>query len=101
MPLQIELELDNSAEDPIESYLSGTTLHAFTKDNTSKLQQIEDVQTKCDRCQLDNRLQNSYADRLSNGGELSKNTTHVTTKLNRFKMEQMVNKSYFLMVHGN
>ena len=66
MPLQIELELVNSATDPIVSYLAGAS---FGDANTSVSWQIENVQAKCDVCTLDNGLMNSYTDHLKNGGE--------------------------------
>ncbi len=56
MPITIELELVNSAFDPIVSNLTGDG--DFSAANTSVVWQIENVQVKCDICTLDNGLQN-------------------------------------------
>ena len=56
MPLTIELELVNNANDPI---VEPGVDSVFTTTNTSNDWQIENVQLKCDICNLDNSLQNN------------------------------------------
>ena len=55
-PLTIELELLNNATDAIVTPGSGV----FIASNTSADWSIENVQLKCDICNLDNSLQNNY-----------------------------------------
>ena len=57
MPPTIELELVNDANEPIVPPGVDAT---FTTANTSNDWQIENVQIKCDICNLDNSLQNNY-----------------------------------------
>ena len=76
MPLTIELELVNDANDPIVTPGVDTT---FTALNTSNDWQIENVQIKCDICNLDNSLQNNYDSHLLSGKSLPINfNTYIT-----------------------
>ena len=78
MPLTIELELVNDATDPIvpPSDANGAV---FTPANTSADWQIENVQLKCDICNLDNSLQNNYDSHLLSGKSLPINfNTYIT-----------------------
>ncbi len=62
-PITIELELVNSATDPVVD-LDDTT---FRDDNTSTDWTIEDCQLKADLCSLDNAVDNQIADHLLSG----------------------------------
>ena len=76
MPLTIELELVNDANDPIVPPGVDST---FTTANTSNDWQIENVQIKCDICNLDNSLQNNYDSHLLSGKSLPINfNTYIT-----------------------
>jgi len=76
MPLTIELELVNSANDPIVTPGADST---FTTSNTSNDWQLENVQLKCDICNLDNSLQNNYDSHLLSGKSLPINfNTYIT-----------------------
>ena len=91
----------NSAEEPVVSYLTGTTANAFNNTNTYVVWQIDNVQAKCDLCQLENSLQNSYAGNLQNGSESPVKLIRMFHRLNRFIQEQAVNRKYVLMLHGH
>ena len=76
MPLTIELELVNNANDPI---VTPGVDSVFTTTNTSNDWQIENVQLKCDICNLDNSLQNNYDSHLLSGKSLPINyNTYIT-----------------------
>lgn len=76
MPLTIEMELVNDANDPIVPPAVNDT---FTVANTSNDWQIENVQVKCDICNLDNSLQNNYDSHLLSGKSLPINfNTYIT-----------------------
>lgn len=62
-PISLELELVDSATDPVLG-VSGTL---FTDATTSTSWQISNVQAKCDLCTLDNALDNSYTEMLLSG----------------------------------
>ena len=76
MPLTIELELVNDANDVIVTPgVNGT----FDSSNTTSDWQIENVQLKCDLCNLDNSLQNNYDSHLLSGKSLPINfNTYIT-----------------------
>ena len=69
-PITIELELVDSATEPIVSNFSGEATNAFKATNTSTNWSINNVQVKCDVCTLDNALDNSYAQHLLSGKSL-------------------------------
>jgi len=74
-PLTIELELVNNATDAIVTPGSGV----FSAANTSADWSIENVQLKCDICNLDNSLQNNYDAHLLSGKSLPINfNTYIT-----------------------
>jgi hypothetical protein len=74
-PLTIELELVNNATDAIVTPGSGV----FLASNTSADWSIENVQLKCDICNLDNSLQNNYDAHLLSGKSLPINfNTYIT-----------------------
>ena len=76
VPLTIELELVNNANDPI---VTPGVNAVFTTTNTSNDWQIENVQLKCDICNLDNSLQNNYDSHLLSGKSLPINfNTYIT-----------------------
>ena len=76
MPLTIELELVNNAIDPIVEPGADSV---FTTTNSSMDWQIENVQLKCDICNLDNSLQNNYDSHLLSGKSLPINfNTYIT-----------------------
>ncbi len=76
MPLTIELELVNNAIDPIVEPGADSV---FTTTNSSNDWQIENVQLKCDICNLDNSLQNNYDSHLLSGKSLPINfNTYIT-----------------------
>ena len=76
MPLTIELELVNDANDVIVTPGVNTE---FTSSNTTSDWQIENVQLKCDICNLDNSLQNNYDSHLLSGKSLPINfNTYIT-----------------------
>ena len=76
MPLTIELELVNDANDPI---VTPGVDSVFTTTNTSNNWQLENVQIKCDICNLDNSLQNNYDSHLLSGKSLPINfNTYIT-----------------------
>ena len=76
MPLTIELELVNDANEPI---VPPGVDAVFTTANTSNDWQIENVQIKCDICNLDNSLQNNYDSHLLSGKSLPINfNTYIT-----------------------
>ena len=76
MPLTIEMELVNDANDPIVPPGVDAT---FTTANTSNDWQIENVQIKCDICNLNNSLQNNYDSHLLSGKSLPINfNTYIT-----------------------
>ena len=76
MPLTIELELVNDANEPIVTPGANAV---FTTANTSNDWQIENVQIKCDICNLDNSLQNNYDSHLLSGKSLPINfNTYIT-----------------------
>ena len=76
MPLTIELELVNDANDVIVTPGVNTE---FTSSNTTSDWQIENVQLKCDLCNLDNSLQNNYDSHLLSGKSLPINfNTYIT-----------------------
>jgi hypothetical protein len=76
MPLTIELELVNDADEPIVTPGANAV---FTTANTSNDWQIENVQIKCDICNLDNSLQNNYDSHLLSGKSLPINfNTYIT-----------------------
>ena len=76
MPLTIELELVNNANDVV---ITPGVDAVFTTANTSNDWQIENVQLKCDICHLDNSLQNNYDSHLLSGKSLPINfNTYVT-----------------------
>ena len=76
MPLTIELELVNGANDPVVEPGVDST---FTTSNTSNDWQLENVQLKCDICNLDNSLQNNYDSHLLSGKSLPINfNTYIT-----------------------
>ena len=76
MPLTIELELVNDANDVV---ITPGVDAIFTTANTSNDWQIENVQLKCDICHLDNSLQNNYDSHLLSGKSLPINfNTYVT-----------------------
>ena len=68
-PITIELELVNSALDPIV-VPSDAAGYSFPIASTSVLWQIEHVQLKADLCTLDNGLENSYSEHLLAGKTL-------------------------------
>ena len=71
MPLTIELEIVNDPNEPIVShYPSSPGSDDFTALNTTGLWQIENVQVKVDVVNLDNQLDNSYAEHLLSGKAL-------------------------------
>jgi hypothetical protein len=75
-PLTIELELVNNATDVI---ITPDVDVVFTAANTSADWSIENVQLKCDICNLDNSLQNNYDAHLLNGKSLPINfNTYIT-----------------------
>ena len=76
VPLTIELELVNSANDPI---VTPGVNAVFTTLNTTNDWQMENVQLKCDICNLDNSLQNNYDSHLLSGKSLPINfNTYIT-----------------------
>ena len=76
MPLTIEMELVNDANDPIVTPGADAV---FTTANTSNTWQLENVQIKCDICNLDNSLQNNYDSHLLSGKSLPINfNTYIT-----------------------
>ena len=76
MPLTIELELVNDANDAV---VTPGVDAIFTTANTSNDWQLENVQLKCDICHLDNSLQNNYDSHLLSGKSLPINfNTYVT-----------------------
>jgi hypothetical protein len=76
MPLTIELELVNNTNDPIVTPGADAV---FTVTNTSNDWQLENVQLKCDICNLDNSLQNNYDSHLLSGKSLPINfNTYIT-----------------------
>jgi hypothetical protein len=76
MPLTIELELVNDANDPI---VTPGVDSVFTTTNTSNNWQLGNVQIKCDICNLDNSLQNNYDSHLLSGKSLPINfNTYIT-----------------------
>ena len=76
MPVTIELELVNDANDPVVTPGIDAT---FTTANTSNDWQIENVQLKCDIVTLDNTLQNNYDSHLLSGKTLPINyNTYIT-----------------------
>ena len=76
MPLTIELELVNDANDAI---VTPDVNSVFTSSNTTSDWQIENVQLKCDICNLDNSLQNNYDSHLLSGKSLPINfNTYIT-----------------------
>ena len=76
MPLTIELELVNDANDVIVTPGVNVT---FDSSNTTSDWQIENVQLKCDICNLDNSLQNNYDSHLLSGKSLPINfNTYIT-----------------------
>ena len=76
MPLTIELELVNDANDVV---ITPGVDAIFTTANTSNDWQIENVQLKCDICHLDNSLQNNHDSHLLSGKSLPINfNTYVT-----------------------
>ena len=75
-PLTIELELVNNATDVI---ITPDVDVVFTAANTSADWSIENVQLKCDICNLDNSLQNNYDAHLLSGKSLQINfNTYIT-----------------------
>ena len=75
-PLTIELELVNDATDVI---ITPDVDVVFTAASTSADWQIENVQLKCDICNLDNSLQNNYDAHLLSGKSLPINfNTYIT-----------------------
>ena len=76
MPLTIELELVNDANDVI---VTPGVNSEFTTGNTTSDWQLENVQLKCDICNLDNSLQNNYDSHLLSGKSLPINfNTYIT-----------------------
>ena len=76
MPLTIELELVNDANDVI---VTPGVNSEFTISNTTNDWQLENVQLKCDICNLDNSLQNNYDSHLLSGKSLPINfNTYIT-----------------------
>ena len=76
MPLTIELELVNDANDAI---VTPDVNSVFTSFNTTSDWQLENVQLKCDICNLDNSLQNNYDSHLLSGKSLPINfNTYIT-----------------------
>ena len=76
MPLTIELELVNDANDVI---VTPGVNSEFTTGNTTNDWQLENVQLKCDICNLDNSLQNNYDSHLLSGKSLPINfNTYIT-----------------------
>ena len=74
-PITIELELVNSATDPVVAP-DGSD---FTSSNTSTDWTIEDCQLKADLCTLDNAVDNQIADHLLSGKALPINfQTYIT-----------------------
>jgi hypothetical protein len=69
-PITIELELVDSATEPIVSTYPNVTVFDFDADNTSLEWSINNVQVKVDVCTLDNALDNSYAQHLLSGKSL-------------------------------
>ncbi len=77
-PITIELELVDSAEEPVLSIPTGGTpidlgasaAQQFTADKLSTNWSINNVQVKVDVCTLDNALDNSYAQHLLSGKSL-------------------------------
>ncbi len=61
MPITIEMELVNNALDPIVEPGIDSVL---TTTNTTATWHLENVQLKCDICNLDNSLQNNYDSHL-------------------------------------
>jgi hypothetical protein len=75
-PLTIELELVNNATDVV---ITPNVDAIFTTANTSADWSIENVQLKCDICNLDNSLQNNYDAHLLSGKSLPINfNTYIT-----------------------
>ena len=71
MPLTIELEIVNDPNEPIVShYPSAAGANDFTALNTTGIWNIENVQVKVDVVNLDNQLDNSYAEHLLSGKAL-------------------------------
>ena len=76
MPLTIELELVNDANDVV---VTPAVNSEFTTGNTTNDWQLENVQLKCDICNLDNSLQNNYDSHLLSGKSLPINfNTYIT-----------------------
>ena len=76
MPLTTQLELVNNANDPI---VEPGVDSVFTITSTSNDWQIENVQLKCDICNLDNSLQNNFGSHLLSGKSLPINfNTYIT-----------------------
>ena len=74
--LTIELELVNSKDDPV---VKPGVDAVFTTSNTTNDWQMENVQLKCDICNLDNSLQNNYDSHLLSGKSLPINfNTYIT-----------------------
>ena len=69
-PLTIELELVDSASEPVISNFAHNGQFDFKAENTTTNWSINNVQVKCDVCTLDNALDNSYAQHLLSGKSL-------------------------------
>ena len=70
-PITIELELVDTAEEPIwNKYLASPASTDVQATNNSLLWSINNVQVKVDMCTLDNALDNSYAQHLLSGKSL-------------------------------
>ena len=69
-PVTIELELVDSASEPVISNFAHNGQFDFKAENTTTNWSINNVQVKCDVCTLDNALDNSYAQHLLSGKSL-------------------------------
>ena len=78
-PITLELELVNSATDPVVNPADGDG-SVFTTANTSTEWAIEDVNLKCDLASLDNAVDNQIADHLLSGKALPINFQTMITQ---------------------
>jgi hypothetical protein len=65
MPMTLELELCSDYLDPIITPLPVAVGTMFDTDNTSGLWSIENCKVKCDLCQFDSEMENSYSNSLT------------------------------------
>jgi hypothetical protein len=76
-PMTLELELCSNYLDPIVTPLVAGAGHEFDTANTSALWTIENCKVKCDLCQFDSEMENSYSSALTK--EAKKYAIHYQT----------------------